>query len=175
LIAECLVTWLLEEKRRWKEFLIRNGYDRFYPPHDILPSIPALNNYCYDKEAWRDARAIYNIIDVEGSSVYPKILDVIINATHDPLGYKEDVELIKKLWREVEREYLLREKLIITRTGKHVYVQRDVDKIMLYGDTFPIKDILKQKGFKWDPLYKVWFAKNVDVDLNRLMSELEAL
>ena len=171
----CIMKWLLEEKTRAKKLLLQSDYDRFYPLLDLVPSVSVLKEYCKDKEAWREAHAIREIIEIEKSSAYSKILDVIINATHDPLGYKEDVELIKKLWREVEREYLLREKLIITRTRKHIFVKREGEKIMLYGDTFPIKDILKQKGFKWDPMYKAWYKSAKDVDLYRLIDELEVL
>jgi hypothetical protein len=173
--SECMMKWLLEEKTRAKKLLLQSGYDRFYPLLDLVPSVSVLKEYCRDKEAWREAHAVREIIEIEKSAAYPKILDIIMNAVHDPLGYKEDVELVKRLWKEVEREYAQREKLVITRTGKRILIKREGEKIMLYGDTFPVKEELKRRGFRWDPMYKAWYKSAKDVDLYRLIDELEVL
>jgi hypothetical protein len=174
-IDKCLATWLLEEKARAKELLLQSGYDRFYPLLDLVPSTVNVKKYCENREAWREAGAIREIIEIEKSSAYPKILDIIVNAVHDLLGYKEDVELVKRLWREHEREYQMREKLVITKTGKQIFIRRDGEKIMVFGDTYPIKDELKKKGFKWDPMYKAWYKYAKDADLDKLYHELETL
>jgi hypothetical protein len=171
----CLAKWLLEEKARAKELLLQSGYDRFYPLLDLVPSTVNVKKYCENREAWREAGAIREIIEIEKSFAYPKILDIIVNAVHDPLGYKEDVELVKRLWREHEREYQMREKLVITKTGKQIFIRREGEKIMVFGDTYPIKDALKQRGFRWDPMYKAWYKHAKDADLEKLINELEVL
>jgi hypothetical protein len=136
----------------------------------------AVKKYCEDKNAWGEAHAVWEIMEIENTSVYPKLLELIINSIQDPLGYKDDVELVRRfrrLWHEYDKEYKMRDKLIITKTGKQIFVRKESEKIMVFGDTFPIKEELKKRGFKWDPSYKVWYAKNVDLD--KLMNELETL
>jgi hypothetical protein len=176
-VDECLARWLAGERRRWKEMLLRSGIDRFYPLRDIHPTLLALKDHCGDKVAWRGAQATYDILDVEGSSAHATFLDIYINAVYDPVegNYKQEVMLVRRLLSEVEREYAMREKLIVTRTGKNIYVGREGEKIVVHGDTFPVKDELKKKGFKWDPLYKVWYKPAKDADLDRLYHELEVL
>jgi hypothetical protein len=176
-LPECVSRWLLEHRGRIKEFMLRNGYERFYPISDLQPPVSALKRYCIDKTAFRDAKAIWEIFAVEASSAYALFIEFYVNATPDLIedDFKRDVELVKRVLREYEREYMLREKLIITRSRKHIYIKNQEGKIILYGDTYPIKDVLKQKGFKWDPLYKVWFISAKNMDLDRLMSELEVL
>ncbi len=178
---KCIYKWLRSRMERVKE-MAKLRYDRFYPIRDLQPPTPTAKTFkeiCGDFEAtvFREARAIWELFAVEASSAYAPFLEFYINATHDLIedNFKRDLELVKHVLREYEKEYMMREKLIITRTRKHIYVKKQDNKIMLSGDTFPVKDELKKKGFKWDPLYKVWYIPAKDVDLPKLKSELETL
>ena len=151
--------------------------DSFYPIRDLQPPTPSartLKEICGDFEpaVFKDARAVWDIFAAEASSAYAPFLEFYVNATHDLIedNFKRDLELVKCLLKEYEKEYAVREKLIITESGKHIYIKKQDDKIMLSGDTFPVKDEIKKRGFKWDPLYKVWYAPAGNVDLGKLLS-----
>jgi len=47
------------------------------------------------------------------------------------------------------------------------------DKVAASGDTYHVKEKLKELGFKWDPVGKVWHAPAERVDINELVLELE--
>jgi hypothetical protein len=169
---EELFSWLVGERRRVKE---RASGDRFYRIRDLEPSFLSLKQF--KGEAYKQVKAILDIYMVEASSPYAPFIEWYATASHDPISdnFKRDVELLKNTLREYEREYKQREKLVITRSKKHIYISRQEGKIVLSGDTFHVKEELKKKGFKWDPAYKVWYVPDRGVDLSRLKRELEAL
>ena len=177
----CISRWLRSRMERVKE-MAKLRYGRFYPIRDLQPPTPSartLKEICGDFEpaVFKDARAVWDIFAAEASSAYAPFLEFYVNATHDLIedNFKRDLELVKRLLKEYEKEYAVREKLIITESGKHIYIKKQDDKIMLSGDTFPVKDEIKKRGFKWDPLYKVWYAPAGNVDLGKLKREIEAL
>jgi hypothetical protein len=172
--VEEIISWLVGERERAKK---RIPYDRLYSFRDMVPSVVASKNRVGDKRAIKDAHTIWEIFEVEASSPYATFLDIYVNAIYDPIegDFKHGIERFKRLIREHDREYAQREKLVITQSKKHIYVKRGEGKVMLSGDTFPVKEELKKKGFKWDPLYKAWYKPERDVDLPRLLRELEAL
>ena len=48
-------------------------------------------------------------------------------------------------------------------------------KIIVYGDTYHVRDVLKALKFKWDWLNKVWYTECSDQDdLGYTLIELEA-
>jgi hypothetical protein len=178
---ECIYKWLRSRMERVKE-MAKLRYDRFYPIRDLQPSTPTAKTFkeiCggFEATVFKDAHAIWEIFAVEASSAYAPFIEFYANATHDLIedNFKRDLELVKRVLKEYEKEYVMREKLVITRSGKHVYVKERDNKIMLSGDTYPIKDELKKRGFKWDPLYKVWYAPAKDVNLSKLKHDLETL
>jgi hypothetical protein len=177
----CISKWLRSRMERVKE-VAKPRYDRFYPIRDLQPPIPSARTFkeiCggFETAVFRDARAIWDIFATEASSAHAPFLEFYMNATHDLIedNFKRDLELVKHLLKEYEKEYAAREKLIITESGKHIYIKKQDNKIMLSGDTFSVKDEIKKRGFKWDPLYKVWYAPANNVDLGKLKREIEAL
>jgi len=172
--VEEIISWLVGERERAKK---RIPYDRIYSLRDMVPSVVTFKNRVGGKRAIRDAYAIREIFEVEASSPYATFLDIYVKAIYEPIegDFRREIEHFKHLIREHDREYAQREKLVITQSKKHIYVKRGEGKVMLSGDTFPVKEELKKKGFKWDPLYKAWYKPERDVDLSRLLRELEAL
>jgi cellobiose-specific phosphotransferase system component IIB len=67
--------------------------------------------------------------------------------------------------RELERE-LAPEKL-------KVIVRSDGRKVLVFGDTYPIKDKLKAMGARWDPINKIWFFS--DADMGQIASKIREL
>jgi len=171
-----IVSWLVEEKRKVKERLMGMGFDRFYPIGDIVPSVASFKKQS-SKQALREVHALQEIFMVEASSSHAKLMEHLVSARHDPIegDFKREIEHLKHLIREHEREYAQREKLVITQSKKHIYVKRGEGRIVLSGDTFPVKEELKKKGFRWDPTYKVWYVPDKGIDLSKLLRELEAL
>jgi hypothetical protein len=167
--VEEIFSWLVEERGKAKERMF--ALDRFYSIRGLVPSFVSFKKqFGFDKQALREANALQEIFTVEASSPYSTFIVHYANATHDPISddFKRDVELLKRVLREHEIEYAQREKLVITQSKKHIYVKRGEGKVMLSGDTFPMKEELKKKGFKWDPLYKAWYKPERDVDLSRV-------
>ena len=46
--------------------------------------------------------------------------------------------------------------------------------MIVYGDTYPIKEELKKLGFKWDPMERVWYT-TAKIDVNTLKARLEGV
>jgi hypothetical protein len=47
--------------------------------------------------------------------------------------------------------------------------------VEVFGDTFHVKDVLKELKFKWDYMRKVWYVKcSSENDVNYILFELEA-
>ena len=178
-MMEELITWLKGERRRVKERAMRRG-DRLYWIRDLLPdslTMKQLRNK--NEKLYKEAEAIREIYMTEGSSLYAPFIEWRANALYDPIASSDfperDIRKLRGLLRDIEIEYEQREKLIITRSQKHVYVKRSEGKIMLSGDTFPIKEELKKMGFRWDPSFRTWYKREKEVDFEKLKRELEAL
>jgi ribosomal 50S subunit-associated protein YjgA (DUF615 family) len=178
-MMEELITWLKGERRRVKERAMRRG-DRLYWIRDLLPdslTMKQLRNK--NEKLYKEAEAIREIYMTEGSSLYAPFIEWHANALYDPIASSDfperDIRKLRGLLRDIEIEYEQREKLIITRSQKHIYVKRSEGKIMLSGDTFPIKEELKKMGFRWDPSFRTWYKREKEVDFEKLKRELEAL
>jgi hypothetical protein len=70
------------------------------------------------------------------------IIDIVIDQCYEaPLVYYPD-------WRERE----LGKKIV------YVSIGIDGDKVVVSGNTYPVKEELKRLGFRWDPVEEVWYA-----------------
>jgi hypothetical protein len=176
---EGLITLLKGERRRVKERAMRRD-DRLYWIRELLPDSLTLKQLKNKNEKlYREAEAIKEIYMVEGTSLYAPLIEWYANAPYDPIASSDfperDIRKLKDLLRDIEIEYEQREKLIITRSQKNIYVRRSEGKIMISGDTFPIKEELKKMGFRWDPSFKTWYKREKEVNFEKLKQELEAL
>ena len=68
---------------------------------------------------------------------------------------------------ELEKEVCV-EKLKVT-------LKKQDDKVIATGDTYHVKEKLKEHGMRWDPINKAWYAAAEKIDLNSLVLELEQL
>jgi hypothetical protein len=174
-----LITWLKGERRRVKERAMGRG-DRLYWIREFLPDSLTLKQLRNKNEKlYKEAEAVKEIYMTEGLSLYAPFIEWYANALYDPIASSDfperDIRKLRDLLRDIEIEYEQREKLILTRSQKHIYVRRHEGKIMLSGDTFPIKEELKKMGFRWDPSFKTWYKREKEVDFEKLKQELEAL
>ena len=49
-------------------------------------------------------------------------------------------------------------------------IEADYDGISVGGNTYPVKDILKENGFKWDSWSKTWDHENYIKGLNTILN-----
>jgi hypothetical protein len=68
---------------------------------------------------------------------------------------------------ELEKEVCI-EKLKVT-------IKKQNDRIIAAGDTYHVKEKLKEHGMRWDPVSKAWYAAAEKVDVNSLVLDLEQL
>jgi len=68
---------------------------------------------------------------------------------------------------ELEKE-VCTEKLKVT-------LKKQNDRIIAAGDTYHVKEKLKEHGMKWDSVSKTWYAATEKIDINELVLELEQL
>jgi len=68
---------------------------------------------------------------------------------------------------ELEKEVCF-EKLKVT-------LKKQNGKVIATGDTYHVKDKLKEHGMRWDPVNKAWYAEAERIDINSLVLELEQL
>ena len=130
----------------------------------------------------RELRAMSDIFDVENTDTWTTFLDVYVNAHYDPIEEKDYKATILHLRRLVQlSEAMARERWVYefkTRSGHRIYAKVLRDKLVVWGDTYPVKDTLKRLGLRWDPVEKVWYAPNNAINVinvNALREKLEKL
>jgi hypothetical protein len=136
---------------------------RFYASEedykDFNPSKIYIIAYKNLKEAYRKYRRLrqeYGTkVEMLREDRDKNIIDIVTDQCHEtPVTIVPD-------WREQE----FKKKIV------NVYIRFKAGKIMVYGDTYPIKDALKQRGFKWDPDMKAWvtpFRVGVKAELENI-------
>jgi hypothetical protein len=156
---------------------------RFYSPKliplvlNMLPSelaeIAKVNNI--SKEAVevvaREIKTLARIMEVEAGDPYLDYIDILSN--HDVIDQK-DIELVRafKEYAFETRKAVEEVVEIVTKSGKKLFMKVKNGKLVVYGDTFHVKEVLKSMGFGWDPLEKVWYAT---ADINTVKARLEAV
>jgi hypothetical protein len=154
----------------------------FHPPVSQYKVAEVCGNGADIKTATRELEAVERLLAYEYDSAYTYLtfLEYIINAPWDVFEgdekkFREDVQTLKRLLAIYEKEYEERKvEEVTTKSGKKLYLKVKDGKVIVFGDTYPVRDVLKQLGFKWDPLERVWYAP-VASDINAVKARLEAL
>jgi hypothetical protein len=164
-----------------KEMLLPK-HERFYSP-DWLTCyhVPRdeLRQYGEPAKLTKELIAMSEIFDVEGRDTWVKFLDVYTNAIADPIEEKDFDGTIRHLRRLIQiseqeaRERWVHE--IVTRTGKKIYAKQVKGKLIVFGDTYHVRDVLKKLKFQWDPVEKVWRNSANAITIDALKSALEPL
>ncbi len=158
-------------------------YDRFYPSKwltwykpsaDVLFECTSGDRELASKLS-RELVAMSEIFEVEGLDTWTTVVEVIVNGVADPIeekDYKETVMHLRRLVQLSEREARRRWVYeIATKSGKKIYAKQVDGKLVVWGDTYPVKDALKRLGFKWDPVERVWHAP-ANADVNSVVAKL---
>jgi hypothetical protein len=180
-VARFLTYWKSEVKR-----MSEPRYTRFYlVQHISHPPVfqSKVAEVCGDgadiRTATRELEAVERLLAYEYDSAYTYLafLEYFINVPWDVFEgsekkFREDVQTLKRLLAIYEKEYEERKvEEVVTKSGKKLYLKVKGGKIVVSGDTYPVKDALKQLGFKWDPVERAWYAP-VNADVNSVMARL---
>jgi hypothetical protein len=172
-VAKFLLYWKNEVKRmsepRYTRFYLAQPI--FHPPVSQSKVAEVCDNGNI-KAVVRELEAVERLLAHEYGSAhtYLMFLEYVINAPWDVLDendkrFKENVQMLKNLLNIYEKEYEERKvEEVTTKSGKKLYLKVKGGKVIVFGDTYPVKDALKQLGFKWDPLERAWYASaNIDM------------
>jgi len=183
-IAKFLMYWKGEVKRMSEPLYTRFylAQPMFHPPVSQSKVAEVCGDGADIKTVTRGLEAVERLLEYEYDSActYLVFLEYIINAPWDVFEggekkFREDVETLKRLLAIYEKEYEERKvEEVTTKSGKKLYLKVKNNKVVVFGDTYPVKDALKQLGFKWDPVERVWHAPATS-DINAVKARLEAL
>ena len=181
-VAKFLLYWKNEVKR-----MSEPRYTRFYlAQHMSHPPVfqSKVAEVCGDgadiRTATRELEAVERLLGYEYDSAYPyfAFLEYYINVPWDVFDersekkFRENVQLLKNLLAVYEQEYQERKvEEVVTKSGRKLYLKVKGDKVIVFGDTYPVKDALKSLGFKWDPVERVWYAP-ANAGVNSVMARL---
>jgi len=181
-IAKFLLYWKNEVKRmsepRYTKFyLVRSVFDL---PVSQSKVAEVCGNGTDIKTAVRELEAIEKLLRSEDelAHTYLLFLEYVINAPWDVFDesdrkFREEVEMLKNLLAIYEKEYEERKvEEVTTKSGKRLYLKVKKDRVVVFGDTYPIKDTLKKLGFKWDPVDRVWYTTTTDINSVKVMLEV---
>jgi hypothetical protein len=180
---EALACMLKKRFQKVKEMILPK-HDRFYPPSwltQYTPTREELRECTTDNVAKlaRELVAASEIFDIEGRDTWVTLLEVVINGIADPIEGRDYEGTVKHLRRFIElseqeaRERWVHE--IKTRSGRKIYAKVTKGKIIVWGDTYHVRDALKKFKFQWDPVEKVWYASANVITIDTLKSALEPL
>jgi ribonuclease BN (tRNA processing enzyme) len=181
----CVARFLQYMRRKNKE-MSEPRYARFYPPSlvsDVPVSYSAVAEVCGNgadiKTAVGELEAASKLLrhEYDSASAYLGFLEYYVNLPWDVVeeDFHLNVQMLRNLLRLHEQEYEKRKvEEVATRSGKKLYLKVRGGKVVVFGDTYPIKDELKKLGFKWDPAERVWYTP-VASDINVAKAKLEVL
>jgi hypothetical protein len=121
----------------------------------------------------RDFEVVY-LIAKEGGSITIKELPIEVETKTETIGRFATLYEIKYVVYGGQK-IVLRQKEIGKKKLAYVVSLKVVNnKIVVSGDTFEVKDVLKRMGFRWDPSNKVWTAP-ASIGVENVKAELEKI
>jgi hypothetical protein len=186
--GECVAKYLAYQRQRVKE-MSEPRYYRFYlvqSVFDLPVSYSMVAEVCGNgvdvKTAVRELEAVERLMRAEYDSArtYLAFLEYYINAPWDVFDgsdkrFREEVQMLRNLLAVYEKDYEARKvEEVTTKSGRKLYLKVKDGKVIVFGDTYPVKDALKSLGFKWDPAERVWYAPATS-DISTIKAKLEVL
>ena len=174
---------ILEKLKMKAKEMIIPGRERFYPPDHLTWFNPSkeLLLQCTSEIAKlrRELATLSSVFDVEGRDTWSTFLDVYVNAYADPIEERDFKEAIAHLRRLIQlSEAEAKERWVYelkTKSGFKIYLRVRKDKLVVWGDTFNVRDTLKKLKLQWDPIEKVWYTSANAITIDTLKSALEPL
>ena len=186
--SECVIRFLQYWKSEVKE-MSEPRYYRFYLVQFVF-HIPVSQSKVAEvcgssfnvSSITKELEAIERLLKYEydSASTYLTFLEYYINLPWDAFDesdkrFREEVQMLRNLLQVYEKEYEERKvEEITTRSGKKLYLKVKDNRVIVFGDTYHVKEELKKLGFKWDPVGRVWYAPATS-DINTIKARLEVV
>jgi uncharacterized protein (UPF0216 family) len=119
----------------------------------------------------KDFEAVY-IIAKEGGSITIKELPIEVETKTETMGRFATLYEIKYVVYNGEKIVLKQREISKKKLAYVVNVKTVGNKIVVSGDTFEVKDVLKRMGFRWNPSDKTWIAL-ASIGVETVKAELE--
>jgi hypothetical protein len=113
------------------------------------------------------------LIEKEGGSITVKELPIQVETKSDKVGRFATLYEVKYIVYNGQEIRLSTKEIGKKKLAYVVSLKVVNDKIVVSGDTFEVKDVLKRMGFRWDPTNKVWVASAALADI--VKAELEKI
>jgi hypothetical protein len=86
---------------------------------------------------------------------------------------EDDVAVYEVSYVEYEGRKIICEKREVYRKKPRVWIFIVLNDVVVNGDTYKVKDVLKKLGFRWNPSTKAWVAPVDEIDIETVRKELE--
>jgi hypothetical protein len=119
----------------------------------------------------RSFEAVY-LIAKEGGSITIKELPIEVETKTETTGRFATLYEIKYIVYSGQKIVLRQKEISKKKLAFVVSIKTVGNRIIVSGDTFEVKDVLKRMGFRWDPSNKVWVAP-ATIGVETVKAELE--
>jgi hypothetical protein len=114
------------------------------------------------------------LITKEGGSITVKELPIEVETKTEAVGRFATLYEVKYIMYNNQRIVLRQKEIGKKKLAYIVNIKVVNDRIVVSGDTFEIKEVLKRLGFRWNPSDRTWIAPaRVGIDVVR--QELEKI
>jgi hypothetical protein len=121
----------------------------------------------------KDFEIVY-LIAKEGGNIVIKELPIEVETKTEVAGRIATLYEIKYIVYNGEKIVLKQKEISKKKLAYVVSLKVVNNKIVVSGDTFEVKDVLKRMGFRWDPSNKVWTAP-ASIGVENVKAELEKI
>jgi hypothetical protein len=149
----------------------RKNFNREFTFLDIFQ--PILIYHFGSYSCSKDFEAVY-LITKEGGNIVIKELPIEVETKTETMGRFATLYEIKYVVYSGEKIVLRQREIGKRKLAYVVNIKVVNDKIVISGDTYEVREVLKRMGFRWNPNDKTWIAPaKVGVDVVR--QELEKI
>jgi hypothetical protein len=149
----------------------RKNFNREFTFLDVFQPIVIYHFGSYSCS--KDFEAVY-LIAKEGGSITIKELPIEVETKTEAIGRFATLYEIKYVVYNNQRIVLRQKEIGKKKLAYVVNIKTVGNKIVVSGDTFEVKDVLKRMGFRWDPASKVWVAP-ASIGADTVKAELEKI
>jgi hypothetical protein len=86
---------------------------------------------------------------------------------------EDDVAVYEVSYVEYEGRKIICEKREVYRKKPRVWIMTILNEVVINGDTYRVKELLKKLGFRWNPSTKAWVAPIEKINVETVRRELE--
>jgi hypothetical protein len=147
----------------------RKNFNREFTFLDVFQPIVIYHFGSYSCS--KDFEAVY-LIAKEGNNIVIKESPIEVETKTETIGRFATLYEIKYVTYNNQRIVLRQKEVGKKKLAYVVSIKTVGNRIIVSGDTFEVKDVLKRMGFRWDPSNKVWVAP-ATIGVETVKAELE--